>query len=418
MPIFLFAIYFILFLLILNRIIKKKLPEIGFGKIAVAFSFKVFLGCLYGYIFLHYYGGDDTWWFFKDSLPEYQKMIHQPLQFIKDFSPVADFPNGNSFFQGLKIYLYDVEYWTLRKLLAVFNIFSRGNYYIDALFFDLTIFWGPFLLLKLLLRYFPTKKNILFIILFFFPTTAFWLSGIRGEGLIFLFMAITIYYSAKWFTDHKISYIILSLIGVVGMIIFRGVYLLVFIPAFFSWLLTFRHKRKSFSIFAIVYSFCVIIFFGSSLISEKSNLPAAMVSRQQEFFQLHGNTVFKLDPLQPSFPSFVKIAPQAFADTFLRPFVWETKGILQIVSALDIIIFWIFIFFLFFSPEKNWKAYLTDPMLLLFLFYGVSLIMMIGYIVPFPGAIVRYKAIPELLLLTLIVIISNYKTIKLKFLLI
>jgi hypothetical protein len=380
MAILLFAIYFILLLFIINRVIKKKLPEVGFGKIAVAFSFKVFLGCLYGYIFLFYYGGDDTWWFFKDSLPEYQKLIHHPLQFVKDFSPVYDFSNGNSFFQGLKLYLYDVEYWTLRKLLAVFNIFSRGNYYIDALFFDFVIFWGPFLLLKLLLRYFPTKKNILILILFFFPTTSFWLSGIRGEGLIFLFMVITIYYSAKWFTDHKISYIILSLIGVAGI--------------------------------------SAIIFFGSALVSEKSNLPSAMVSRQQEFFQLHGNTIFKLDSLKPSFRSFLKIAPQAFSNTFLRPYIWETKGILQIVSALDIIVFWIFIFFLFFSPEKNWKTYLSNPILLLFLFYGFSLIIMIGYIVPFPGAIVRYKAVPELLLLSLIVMISNYKKIKLRFLLI
>jgi hypothetical protein len=199
------------------------------------------------------------------------------------------------------------------------------------------------------------------------------------------------------------------------MIIFRGVYLLVFIPAFLSWLLTFRYKRKYLSVFAVVYTLSAIIFFGSSLISEKNNLPAAMVSRQQEFFQLHGNTVFKLDSLQPSFLSFVKIVPQAFSNTFLRPFVWETKGILQIVSALDIMVFWIFIFFLFFSPEKNWKAYLTDPILLLFLFYGFTLILMIGYIVPFPGAIVRYKAIPELLFITTIVVATNYKTIKLRF---
>jgi hypothetical protein len=156
-----------------------------------------------------------------------------------------------------------------------------------------------------------------------------------------------------------------------------------------------------------------IIFFGSSLISEKNNLPAAMVSRQQDFFQLHGNTVFKLDSLQPSFQSFLKIAPQAFSNAFLRPFVWETKGILQIVSALDIIIFWFFIFFLFFSPEKNWKAYLTNPILLLFLFYSFTLILMIGYIVPFPGAIVRYKAIPEMLLITGIIVASNYKPVKL-----
>ncbi|HLY68898.1 MAG TPA: hypothetical protein VKR53_04170, partial [Puia sp.] len=327
----------------------------------------------------------------------------------KDFSPAFDFSNDHPFFYNFKIYIADVEYWTMRKLLAVFNIFSRGNYYINALFFDFVVFWGPFLLLKFLLNYFPAKKNILIVIIFFFPTTSFWLSGIRGEGLIFLFMMITIYYAAKWFTDHRLSRIMLSIMGVAGMIIFRGVFLLVFVPAFLSWLLTFRFKQKHFSVFGIVYALSAIVFFGSSLISAKNNLPAAMVSRQQEFFQLHGNTVFGLDSLQPTLMSFLRVAPQAFSNTFLRPFVWETKGILQIVSAFDIVIFWIFIFFLFFSPEKNRKTHLDNPVLLMFLFYGFSLMLLIGYIVPFPGAIVRYKAIPELLLLVFMAIASNCK---------
>src|ERR1700689_4774771 len=122
MAIFLFSIYFSLLLFITIRIIKKKLPGIGFGTITAMFSFKVLLGCAYGYVFLHYYGGDDTWWFFRDSLPEYQKMIHQPAQFIMDCSPGKYFSNGKTFFQELKIYFVDLEYWTMRKMLAVFNI--------------------------------------------------------------------------------------------------------------------------------------------------------------------------------------------------------------------------------------------------------------------------------------------------------
>jgi hypothetical protein len=403
MTIFFFAIYFILLLFILNRIIKKKLPGISFKTITAAFSFKVLLGCIYGYIFLHYYGGDDTWIFFKDSLNEYQKMIHQPGQFIRDFSPVDEFANGNSFFASFKLYLYDLEFWTMRKLLAVFNIFSRGNYYIDALFFDFVIFWGPFLFFKLLLKYFPTKKNSLIVILFFFPSAAFWLSGIRAEGLIFLFAAIAIYYAARWLINHKIPDFIFALAGIAGMLVFRGVFLLVFIPAFLSWLLATISKRKPIAIFFAVYLLSGIIFFGSSLLPDRNNLPALLVARQQEFFHLHGKTVFTLDTLQPSFRSFVQIAPQAFTNSFLRPFIWEAKGILQIIAALDIIVFWIFIFFLFYSPETEPKNQLSEPILLLFLFYGVTVIFLMGYIVPFPGAIVRYKAIPELLLLLALV---------------
>ena len=414
MTILLFVFYFIILLLIVNRIIKKTQLDIGFGTITAMFSFKVLLGCLYGYVFLHYYGGDDTWTFFNDSIFEYQKMIHHPAQFFKDISPVDDFNQADSFFQFVKQYLYDLEYWLMRKLLAVFNIFSRGNYYIDTLFFDFVLLWGPLLLFKLLRSYFPSKKTIIISILFFIPSVGFWLSGIRAEGLIFLFMVITIYYSAKCFNKPNLRYLILTVIGIAGMLIFRGVFLLVFIPAFLSFVLTSMLNRKAFFIFIIVYIISVIIFFGSSLVSENNNLPASVVSRQQEFFQLHGKTVLQLDSLQPTFQSFLKISPQAFSNVFFHPFIWEAKGILQIISSLDVLMFWFLIIILLIFHEKNWRELLNKPVLILFLFYGFTLMLLIGFIVPFPGAIVRYKAIPELLLLSYIALGINYKkTIKL-----
>src|SRR5580658_5778643 len=187
MTIFFFAFYFIILLLIGNWIIKKTTCNIRFATLAAIFGFKVLLGCLYGYIFLHYYGGDDTWGFFKDSLAEYQKLIHHPLQFINDLSPFKENYTRNNFFHGLQLYLSDFEYWTMVKLLALCNLFSQGNYYIDVLFFDFIIFWGSFLLFKLLLSYFPSKKTLLIVVLFFIPSVGFWLSGIRAEGLLLLF---------------------------------------------------------------------------------------------------------------------------------------------------------------------------------------------------------------------------------------
>ncbi|HTQ28494.1 MAG TPA: hypothetical protein VMI35_10210, partial [Puia sp.] len=52
------------------------------------------------------------------------------------------------------------------------------------------------------------------------------------------------------------------------------------------------------------------------------------------------------------------------------------------------------------SPFQNRKWVVGHPLMLCFLFYGISQILLIGFIVPFPGAIVRYKAIPELFIVT------------------
>ncbi|HEV3251265.1 MAG TPA: hypothetical protein VGZ71_09965, partial [Puia sp.] len=142
----------------------------------------------------------------------------------------------------------------------------------------------------------------------------------------------------------------------------------------------------------------LLIFLGSLYISPEKNLSGPLISRQQEFLKLHGNTRFRLDSLKPSIPSFIKTAPQAFENAFLRPYLWEAKGPLQILSALETMGFWALVLLLITYPENDWKKILLHPLLMVFLFYGASQILLIGYIVPFPGAIVRYKSIPELFL--------------------
>ncbi len=408
-----FAFYFIVLLLLLHKMAGKHAP-LTFRQTALVFSFKVLMGCLYGYIFLHYYHGDDTWNFFNDSLGEYQKMIHYPGVFFRDFLPGDDLGQAHHFSEAMSFYLRDLEYWLMVKLLALFNFFSRGNYYIDVVFFDFLVFWGPVLLFKLLITAFPGKKHLLLIVIFFIPPFVFWLSGIRAEGLLLLFIGLILFYTGKWFDRRKAIYFVWVMLAFAGFFIFRLQFLLIFIPAFVAWTLSGEKKGKAIAYFVTVYLLAIGIFFGSTLISSQKNLAAPLVKRQQEFFSLHGNTRFRLDSLSPSIPGFMKVLPQAAANTFIRPFVWEAKGPLQWLAALEIIACWILLIGLFVFPVKNWRQILSHPLILLFLFYGISQILLTGFVVPFPGAIVRYKVIPELMLVAAISLAIDWRKLNYK----
>ncbi len=405
----LFVIYFTLLLLIINYIVKKKVSDLSFWQIGAIFSFKVLLGCLYGYIFLKYYGGDDTWNFFNDSLGEYQKLIQHPGIFFNELLPGQGVMQAGSFVQGLNIYLPAIEYRLTIKMLAVFNIFSRGNYYIDVLFFESVVCWGPFLLFKLLSSHFPNKKNALSIAVFFIPSITFWISGIRAEGLLLLFMSLVLFYSNKQMDRKKFMNVLYIISGFVGIFIFRLEFLLVFLIAFFCWLVARKKTHYAIYIFLLVYIGCLCIFFLSLFASPQKNPANLIIKRQYEFFALHGKTRFKLDSLQPTAGSFIKIFPQALTNTFARPFIWEAKGSLQWVNALGILGDFALLLLVFVRPEKNIRTLLTQPLLLLFIFYGVSEIILIGYISPFPGAIVRYKSIPLLFLIIVAVILIDWK---------
>jgi len=68
----LFIIWFSALAFLITRLLKKQAalsPAIA----VCAFAFKVLAGCLYGYVHLRYYQGDDTWAYNAESMEEYAK---------------------------------------------------------------------------------------------------------------------------------------------------------------------------------------------------------------------------------------------------------------------------------------------------------------------------------------------------------
>ena len=407
----LFVCYFFLLLYLFKRLTKKMDLDLAPWQITAIFTCRVLLGCLYGWVFLKYYGGDDTWMFFSDSLAEKSKMLQHPLTFFSDLTPDAAFKEGNNFMQGLAFYSRNLEYYSLVKLLAIFDLFSGSNYYIDLLFFEFLILWGPVLLFKLLNRNFPGNRNTLLVIIFFLPTLHFWLAGIRAEGLLLLFMALILYQTNKWFVSRKFIDFLWIVLATAGFFIYRSQYLLVFLPAFIGWTISRSSPKKAVLYFLSIYLICIVAFTVSLWISPNKNLALPVIQRQQEFMRLHGNTRLALDSLHPTLSSFVQVFPVAFCNTLIRPLITEAKGSLQILTSIEIMLGWVLFIIWFFYRRPGWKKILTNPLILLFIFYGFSQILLVGYTVPFPGAIIRYKSIPIQFLLISVGLSINWSKI-------
>ena len=121
--------------------------------------------------------------------------------------------------------------------------------------------------------------------------------------------------------------------------------------------------------------------------------------------QLPGKTRFAMEPLQPGLFHFLKAAPSAMVNTLVRPFIWEAQGPLQLITAMETSIYLVIIICLLFYVE--WKKLAIDPWITGAILFSLSLFLFIGLTIPFPGAIIRYKAIPELLLLTNLLILAK-----------
>ena len=392
---FLFIFVFSLFF-IYSRFRNRKFTLSPF-EVTVVFSFKVLMGCVYGYLFQRYYGGDDTWLLHSGSIQEYHKLMDQPLQFFADLDLTASFKRNSGFAAGWYFLLSDLEYWIITKPLAIFNIFSRGNYYVNVVFFNLLTFWGQYLVFKVFAARFPYRRRMLVLLVFLVPPITFWLSGIRPDAWIIVSIGLTLYYFHAWLLGKKVKHALVCLLGLIGLVIFRSPMLLVLLPGLFAWLIAEKTRRPAWLVFTITYALCIIAFFASSYLSPQTNMLTYVIHRQEEFFKLKGNTVFELNKLEPSVSSFAKTFPQAFVNTVLRPFPWEARGLLQWMAALETLFVWLLILFALSRGDRStWKK---SSILWFSIFFGLGLYLFIGYTVPFPGAIARYKVIPELLLI-------------------
>lgn len=403
-----FIFYSIIFIYVLHRLTRNKAP-LTVTELSLAFLFKVAMGCLYGYIYGHFYNGDDTWMYHHHSLGELQKLLHEPVHYFTELGPAESFAwAGGGFWQGLSAYINTLENDSIIKILSIANIFSRGNYYINVVFFNFILFWGHYWLFSLYVKEFPEKRKPLLLLIFFFPPLVFWLSGIRADGLILFFLALLLIQFRRWLYDHKKWALVYCIIAGTGIIIFRIQVILLVIPALTAWYISVKFKRKPVTTFIWVFGIGGLLFFATAWVSPAKNLPGVIVNRQQAYMALQG-TRFPLDSLQPSITGFARVLPQALSHTFVRPYIWEAKGALQLMTAVEIIVCWLLVITAMVKKEIHWKKTLTSPLLLFSLSFGITLYIFIGFTIPFPGAIVRYKAIPELLLLTIPIICTDWR---------
>lgn len=404
-----FLVFFLFSLFFIYLRTRRKVINLRPTELIMAFGFKVLMGCLYGYIFYTYYGGDDTWVLHNGSIEEYQKLMRSPGQFFADFDITASFRRNNGLAEGWYFLLADLEYWIITKPLAIFNMYSRGNYYVNIVFFNLLTFGGQYLLYKLFAARFPRNRGLAFLTAFLFPTSAFWLSGIRPDGWIMLFMGVTLYYFHAWLWNSSARHLLLATGGLVGLVIFRSPVVLLLLPGMAAWFICSRWQLPAWKVFVPVYGLCVVFFFASAYLFPGGNLLTYVVHRQQEFFQLRGNTVFALNALQPDAGSFLRTLPQALLNTFLRPFVWEARGALQWMAALETLFTWVVLVAALVQTIRRPGP--VNPLLWLCLCFGLCLYIFIGYTVPFPGAIARYKVIPQLMMIlsTFMLIRTNNK---------
>ncbi len=391
----LFIAYLVLLAWLITRIRFFSNSNLSRPQLVIIFLLKVMAGIFYGWIGL-YYGGlakmSDTWLFHSNSVLEYQLLQTNPKEYFTNlfYNPYEG--GFDRFFNSDESYWNDLKGNFYIKVLSVLNIFSFGSYYVNVIFYSFITLFGPVAIYRVMTDVFPGRKTALALATFLVPSFLYWTSGLHKEGLIFLGISLVIYHvyfgwKEKKYGAKRIAGIIA---GLLLLLLLRNFLFVVMAPAIFTWMIANRFPQRGLAIFGGLYLFFAVLFFTVRYIKPEFDFPKAVVSKQQAFLKLGGNSTVSIRQLEPTVGSFLLNTPQAITMSAIRPWPTDVRHILSLAAAVEInLLVLLLLLFLFFRHGRP-----SNRNLIIFcLFFSFSVLLAIGFSVNNLGAIVRYRSV-------------------------
>lgn len=355
----------------------------------------------------------DTWAYFVESKTETNILLSNPNFFIADLFTNYYEKTGN-LFSCTNSFWNDLKATSFIKLLAVLNIFSNKNYFINVLFFNFFFLLGSVAFYRLFKENFSISKWLLIVFVFFTPSFLFWCSGIHKDGVIFSATAISIFIFHKALKD-KFSAIRLFILIICFALIFllRNYYLLAILPALLTWYFVIKFKQQPKRYFVIAFLSCLLFLFFANSFPLTEGISKSIVEKHDEFLKLEGNTKFQTPKLENNTSSFVSYLPFAIQSILFRPFLNNTKSFPEFLATLENYLFNLFILLAFFVAIRKRKEVLNSPILLACFTSSFLLLLFIGYTVCFDAAIIRYRSVsfPLLIVPSLILFFGKNKEV-------
>lgn len=349
--------------------------------------------------------GSDFIIYFKDAAVFFKAFKNDPAEFIQLF--FGDEQTGTP----LRKYIMETRRWSAgensgiindNRLFIRFNalihFFSFGYFHVHTVFMCFTSFVGLTALYKASCKIFKEKKRLLLILSFLIPSVAIWSSGIMKESLLMLGVGFVFYYSVKILNKEKLKRSILLLVLFLIVILYTKSYVAYALtPAVLS--LTFLSLINKSSKKRIVLYFLVVhagILIGGLNIHHFTSVqnPLVTLSQKQEAFFEAVETAkprseIEIRKLNDNIGTFLVNSPFAIVNTLLRPFPNNIKTVLYLFAFLEnltFILLAVLAVFHFKKPDAK-----QTVVLLFCISFVIILALLIGWVTPVIGAIVRYK---------------------------
>lgn len=369
-------------------------------------ALKLLCGLGFGLVFVYYYGGGDTTMYFQGASYAYKQVVNGPhgfdVFFNSDLMPHGSKKAATTFTQ---------------QFAGAVNLLSFNSFWSCTLLFSALSFIGLWLLFQSFVRQFPKLHKQLAIATLFVPGVVFWSSGIMKDSICMLFVGVIVYSIQNIFlyNQNKIKSIILLLIGFHVLITLKAYIALALIVAIAVYaILALKSRIKNTAVKVLVVPVFAIIIMGSAILSMRKIGESLqryslenIVETAQVYQGYHSRTsiagrgssrrtgsAYSLGEINFNSPlNLASKFPLAINVTFFRPYIWEVRNPVMMLSAIEsmAILYFMIMVIRRAGIGNFFKIIVTNKEVLFCLTFALIFGFAVGFTTYNFGSLVRYK---------------------------
>ena len=378
----------------------------------LALSLKLFGAIALGLIYQFYYangvlGGDTSNYFYQAKLI-YAAFQQSPFLAIKLILANGELDPATRVYASQMIWYQAPAEYMVIKFAGFFGILSFGTYTVIGLWFACISFSGMWAMYITFLKIYPSLHKQFATAIFFLPSVVFWGSGLLKDSLAIGALG-WLFYSFYNFAVEKKGFIkplIILFCSAYVIYIVKVYILLSFLPPALFWIvmensskIKNRHLRILAKPFFLILGLLVAYLGATKLtegdnkydvskISERTQINSLYLSKQ-----VYTGSAYNIGVYDGSLTSVLSVGPQAIIVALYRPFIWEVRNAVMLLSALEATIFFYLTVYFMLKPGlfRTIKLISVVPMLTFCMIFSLALAFGVGTSSGNFGTLVRYK---------------------------
>ncbi|MFN9502008.1 MAG: hypothetical protein ACOVOF_07475 [Chryseotalea sp.] len=403
--------FYLILLFLVSLVIRSRLSDPVLKKYFMpALWLKVFGAIALGFLYQFYYSGGDTFNYHTFG----SRIIWEA--FTQDFSQGVRLiinetsENSGDLYPYIYriIFYYDAKSFFIVRLAAIFDLLTFSTYSSTAIFFALFSFLGSWAFFLTFYREFPHLHKWLALAILFIPSVLFWGSGILKDTVTLGALGLLTYSIHQVALKGKRSVRNLFILFLSFYLIFsvKKYILMCFLPAAFFWVYADRLFSMGSFVFRVLF---LPIIIAAALVSGYWGVAKLTESDQQYSLDAIAKTAkitaydiryytgkdagsgYSLGELDGSMGSMLRLAPAAVNVSLFRPYLWEVRNPLMLLSAFESLTFLLVTIFLLLKYTRAFFKALTDSNILFCLVFSIVFAFGVGVSTYNFGTLARYK---------------------------